>query len=180
MPATHTIKTTPELERALGESGEKEYRRLLRTLRKARGGFFLFPVESDFPKPLRDALLKRLRADLAEEGNCLRVLARAASSGIYSLSRTWKRRLRKRKWSRLSGWKKHLPLCRNRARNRKPACPRSIEPAAGNAASARFRPVSRLVSALCVCGADRTRSRLLRPLHGLVPLSQCLAGTNAR
>ena len=75
MPAPPTTKSKPDLERALGAEGEKEYRRLLRALRRARGSFFLFPIESDFPNALRDALLERLCADLAAEGSCLRVAA---------------------------------------------------------------------------------------------------------
>ncbi len=73
MPAALTTKPKPDLERALDAAGEKEYRRLLRVLRMARGSFFLFPIESDFSNVLRDALLERLRADLAAEGVCLRV-----------------------------------------------------------------------------------------------------------
>ena len=75
MPAPPTTKQKHDLERALGMTGEKEYCRLLRALRMARGSFFLFPIESDFPNVLRDALLERLRSDLAARGNCLRTLS---------------------------------------------------------------------------------------------------------
>src|SRR5207253_2389147 len=65
---------TVDLPRALGEAGEKEYRRLLRVLRMARGHFTLLPVESDFSPGLRNALLERLRADLTAHDLCLRVV----------------------------------------------------------------------------------------------------------
>jgi tetratricopeptide (TPR) repeat protein len=74
MLATPLTQKPPDLDSALGKEGEKEYRRLLRVLRMARGQFFLFPVECDFPPRLRDALLARLYTDLKSEGSCLRVV----------------------------------------------------------------------------------------------------------
>lgn len=77
MPASRTTtrEKAPDLTTSLGDSGEKEYRRLVRAVRMGYGSFFLFPIESNYPTVLRDALLARLGTDLAAEGLTLRVAA---------------------------------------------------------------------------------------------------------
>ena len=64
----------PTLEQRLGEQGEKEYRRLLRVARMAKGRFTLLPIESDLSSSYRTLFLNRLQEDLAEQGQFLRVI----------------------------------------------------------------------------------------------------------
>lgn len=56
------------------ETEQKEYRRLLRAARMARGRFALFPIESNLSAERKDALLKQFRADLEKQGQRLRVV----------------------------------------------------------------------------------------------------------
>ena len=64
----------PDLNRSLGESGQKEYRRLCRVVCSAAGRFSLFPVESDFRPATRTALLERIEEDLRQKGLRLRII----------------------------------------------------------------------------------------------------------
>lgn len=54
---------------------EKEYRRLLRAIRMARGRFALYPIERNLPVARREALLERLRQDLEQQGQQMRRVA---------------------------------------------------------------------------------------------------------
>ena len=75
-----------ELERAWGAEGETEYRQLLRVMRSARGGFFVFFIESDYSPTLRDTLLDCLRSDLAQSGTVLRrAMLSAKCPDIFAL-----------------------------------------------------------------------------------------------
>src|SRR5258708_6406021 len=69
-----TSSPSERLAQALGETGEEEYRRLHHVLEPMFGRFALIPVESDLDFSLRNILLERLRADLAESGRTLRVV----------------------------------------------------------------------------------------------------------
>ena len=56
--------TQVNLKKHLGPEGETEYQQLVAMLQMTLGRFALMPARSDFPTPVRDALIKRLKKDL--------------------------------------------------------------------------------------------------------------------
>ncbi len=74
MPSALLKSESGALSALLGVPGEKEYRRLLRATRMAHSRFALFPIESDLTPANRTAFIERFRADLAQQGQCLRVI----------------------------------------------------------------------------------------------------------
>ncbi|MCW3051771.1 MAG: hypothetical protein JWN14_941, partial [Chthonomonadales bacterium] len=64
MPTTAPRQSSPV---DLNFEEDEEYTQLLRVMRAARNGFFLFLIESNYQPELRDRLLDCLQKDLAGE-----------------------------------------------------------------------------------------------------------------
>jgi tetratricopeptide (TPR) repeat protein len=68
------VSSRDEVATLVGDDGARQYARLLRLLRAARGMFALVPVESNLAPAERDHLIARLSADLEADGMGLRVV----------------------------------------------------------------------------------------------------------
>ncbi|ETW99302.1 MAG: hypothetical protein ETSY1_15495 [Candidatus Entotheonella factor] len=75
MPSQVSASYKVDLAKALGETGEQEYARLMRVLLAAQGLFALVPVASDFSVEAREQLIQRLKQDLQTQGIALHIVS---------------------------------------------------------------------------------------------------------